>query len=154
LKPIIKQPRAEEDCMSGWAFANLRTESEPVHAFGDFETGTEPVSDVGTEPVLLHPFEDFLDSSFDNLDRVVDVVFDEESKTPGEQIDPKTTQTPHPEEGMRKRRIKTTAGRTDLLLVRKFLSMKSKYYDSRSQPKSSTTKTTVKPTRKSFQIAS
>ena len=67
--------------------------------------------------MLSQPFEDFLDSSFDNLDWVVDVMSDEEPKTPGEQIDPKTAQTPQPEERMRKRRIKTTARRTDLPLV-------------------------------------
>jgi len=58
----------------------------------------------------LHPFEDFLNSSYDNLDRVVDGVSDDELKTPSEPIQPPTDQIPQPEEGMRKKRVKTTAG--------------------------------------------
>jgi len=132
----------------------LGTGSEPVHEFGDLEIGTEPVSDVRSEPVLSHSFEDFLDSSFHNLERLVDVVSDDEPKTPSEPIQPTTDQIPQPEEGMKKKRVKTTARRTDLPLVRKFLSTQLKPSDSPSQPKSSTTKPTAKPTRKSFRIAS
>jgi len=80
--------------MSGWGFDDLRTGSETIHEFGGLETGTEPVSDVGTEPVLSHFLGDFLDSSFDNLDRVADVVSDEEPKTPSEPIQPTIDQIP------------------------------------------------------------
>ena len=150
----MEQLRAEEDFMSGWGFTDLGTGSEPVHEFGDLETGPEPVSDVGTEPVLSHSFEDFPDSSFDNLDWVVDVVSNEEPKTPSEQIEPKPDQTPQPKGGMSKRRIKTIASRIYLPLVQKILSMKSKPSNSPSQPKYSTTKPTTKPIRKSFRITS
>jgi len=103
--------------MSGWGFDDLRTGSQTIHEFGGLETVTVPVSDVGTEPVLSHFFGDFLDSSFDNLDQVADVVSDEDCKTPSDTIQHKTNQIPQPEEGMRKKRIKATAGRTDLPLV-------------------------------------
>jgi len=106
----MEQPKAKEDFMSGWGFADLGARSEPVHEFGNLEKGTEPNSDVATEPVLSHSFEDFLDSSFDNLYWVIDVVADKEHKTPSEQNKPKIDQTLQPEEGMRKKRIKTTTG--------------------------------------------
>jgi len=149
-KPTVEQPRAEEDFMSRWGFGDLGTRSDTVHQLGGLETGSEPVSDVGTKPVSSHSSEDFLDSSFDNLDWVADVVSDDEPKTPSEPIEPKTDQTPQPEEGMRKRMIKTTAGQTNLPLVRKFLSMQSKRSDSPSQPKSPTIKPTTKLIRNLF----
>jgi len=34
-KPIMEQPRAEEDFIPGWGFVDLETRSEPVHEFGD-----------------------------------------------------------------------------------------------------------------------
>ena len=107
---------------TGFDVVDVLDELSPSVDDGDFdmaraETGTEPIFDVGTEPVFSHFFEDFLDSPFDNLDRVADVVSDEEPKIPSEPIQPKTDQIPQPEEGMRKKRIKATAGRTDLPLV-------------------------------------
>jgi len=131
--------------LSGWGFDDLGIGSETVHEFSGLETGTEPVSDVGTELVLSHSFEDFLDSSFDNLDRVVDVVSDDEPKSPSEPLQPTTNQLPQPEKGMRKKRVKKTAGRTDLPLVAQFLAMQSKRSSSPSQPKSSIIKPTAKP---------
>jgi len=106
----VEQPRAEADFMSGWGSDDLGTGSETVHEFGGLETRTEPGSDVGKEPVLLHFFEDFLDSSFDNLHRVADVLSDDEPKSPSEPIQPTTNQIPQPKEGMRKKRVKTTVG--------------------------------------------
>ena len=44
--------------------------------------------------MLSHFLGDFLDSSFDNLDRVADVVSDEEPKTPSEPIQPTIDQIP------------------------------------------------------------
>ena len=96
--------------MSGWGFDDLRTGSQTIHEFGGLETVTVPVSDVGTEPVLSHFFGDFLDSSFDNLHRVADVLSDDEPKSPSEPIQPTTNQIPQPKEGMRKKRVKTTVG--------------------------------------------
>jgi len=88
-KPTVEQPRAEgELCL--WGFANLGTGSETVHEFGGIETGIEPVSDVGSEPLGPHVVEDFLESSFDDFDRVADVVSNDEPKTPSEPIQPPT----------------------------------------------------------------
>jgi len=132
----------------------LGTGSETVHEFGGIEIGIKLVSDVGSEPLGPHVFEDFLKSLFGDFDRVADVMSNDEPKTPSEPIEPLTAQILQPEEEMRKKRVKITAGRTDLPLVRKFLSMQSKPSDSPSQPKFSTTKPSAKPTRKSFRIAS
>ena len=136
--------------MSGWGFDDLGTGSDTVHELGGLETGHEPISDVGTEPLLSHSFEDFLNSSFDNLNRVADVVSDEAPQTLSEPIQPQTVPQTQPEEGMRKKRVKTTARRTDLALVRKFLAIQYKPSDSPSRPKQSTTKPSAKPIRKSF----
>jgi len=133
----------------------LGTRSESVPNLGGFEKGVETVSDVGEAKLEPAPvFEDFLGTSFDNMDRVADMDMDEEPLAPSETIQTKTNQIPLPEEGQRKKRIKTTAGRTNLPLVRKFLAMQLKPSDSPSQPKHSTTTLIAKPTRKSFRIAS
>ena len=81
-KPVVEQPRSEDVFESGLEFRGWGTESESVPDVGGFETGAEPVSDVAqgeTEPSLA--FEDFVGSSFDNLDRVADVESDEEPQT-------------------------------------------------------------------------
>jgi len=53
----------------------------------------------------------------------------------------------------KKKRIKTPAGRTDLPLVRQFKAIQAKASSFPSLPKSTKPKPTVKPTRKSFRIA-
>ena len=79
---------------------------------------------------------------------------DEEPETPIEIVPTKPVEIPQTSEGPRKRRIKVPAGRTDLPLVRKIKAMQSKASTSPSQPKSPTPKSTPKPCRKSFRLAS
>ena len=69
FKPVVEPPRSEGVFESGLEFGGLGTKSEFVHDVSGFETGAEPVSDVGqaeTEPSPV--FEDFLGTSSDNLD--------------------------------------------------------------------------------------
>jgi len=99
-------------------------------------------------------FENFVGSSFDNLDRVADVESDEKPQTPIEIIQTKPIQIPQSEEGHRTKRVETPAGRTDLPLVCKLLGMQAKLSTSPSQAKSSSPKSTTKPSRKSFRLAS
>jgi len=114
-KPVVEQARSEAVFESGLDFGGWGTESEFVHDVGVFEIGSEPVSDVGQgEAEPSPPFEDFVGSSFDNLDRVADVESDEEPQNPIEIIQAKPIQIPQSGEGHRTKRVNTPAGRTDL----------------------------------------
>jgi len=122
---------------------------------GGFEIGAEPGSDVcqgKTEPSPV--FKYFVGSSFDNLDRVADVESDEEQQAPIDIIQTKPIQIPQFGEGHRIKRVKTPAGRADVPLVRKLLGMQAKSSTFPSQSKSSSPKSTAKPSRKSFRLAS
>jgi len=103
---------------------------------------------VGVEPPLI--FEENVDMSFD---KVVDFERDEEVDTPVVIVQLKTISLPQPSEGLKRKRIKTLAGRTDLPLVHQFRTMQAKASSSPSQPKSTQPKPSAKPTRKSFRIA-
>ena len=82
-KPVVEQARFEAIFEFGLDFGGWGTESESIPDVGGFEIGAEPVSGVGqgeTEPSPA--FEDFVGSSFDDLDRIADVESDEEPQTP------------------------------------------------------------------------
>ena len=113
--------------MAGLYFEGFGTGSESVPDLSGFKTGAEPISDVGkAELKLLAIFEDFLGTSFDNLDRVADIDLDEEPQTSIEITQTKPIQIPQSREGHRTRRFKTPARRTDLPLVRNLLGMQAK----------------------------
>jgi len=87
---------------------------------------------IGSKPVL-----DFRDASIESLPvfedypgdtfvKVGEIEIDEGLKTPSEPVPNVSTGETLTGEGMRKKRIKTTAGQTDLPLVRKFLAQQSK----------------------------
>ena len=85
FKQAVEQPRSEAGFESGLEFRGWGTESKSVPGVSEFEIGVEPISDVGqaeTEPSPI--FEDFLGTSFDNLDRVANVDLDEDPQTPME----------------------------------------------------------------------
>jgi len=113
----------------------------------DLETGPDPVRVLRDE--LFPEIEDYPGDSFE---KVGEIDLNEGKQTPTEPIPSIPTTGTLTREVPRKKRIKTTAGRTDLPLVRKFLGLKSK--SSPSQPKKSSTKPSVQPTRKSFRLAS
>ena len=95
FKPVVEQPRSEGVSVSGLEFGGFRTGSEPVPDLGRFETGPEHVSDVGkAEPEPSPVFENFLGTSFDNLDWVADINLDEGPQTPIEIIQTKPLQIP------------------------------------------------------------
>ena len=117
---------------------------------GDFvsvleEIGSHPVSETQPESSLV--FEDRLDETFP---RVAGIELDEESETPRENIQTNPIEKPQTGEGLRRKRIKTPMGRTNLPIVHKFLAMQSKTSSSPSQQKSAT----PKPTRKSYRLTS
>ena len=100
FKPVVEQTRSKGVFESGVDFGVLGTRSEPVSDQGGFEIGMKTVSDVGeAEPEPAPVFEDFLGTSFDNMDRVADIDLDEEPQAPSEAIQTKTNQIPPPEEG-------------------------------------------------------
>jgi len=113
----------------------------------DLGTGFDHVRDFGDE--LFSEIEDHLGESFEKMG---EIDLNEGEQTPTEPVPSIPTTGTLIREEPRKKRIKTTAGRTDLLLVQKFLGLKSK--SSSSQPKKSSTKPSVQPTRKSFCLAS
>jgi len=83
LKQVVEQLRSNGVFESGLEFRGLGTKSESVPDVSGFETRAEPVSDVGKAEIEPSPiFEDFLGTSFDNLDRVADIDLDEEPQTP------------------------------------------------------------------------
>jgi len=95
-----------------------------VSGLGETGTGPEPIPDLGearTEPSLI--FEESLDDPFDNLDQIADIDKDEGSDTLIKIVQTKPVQILQTGEGQRRRRFKTLAGRTDLLLVHKFRSL-------------------------------
>ena len=111
FKPVIEQTRSEGVFESRVDFGVLGTRSEPIPNLGGFETGEKTVYDVGeAEPEPAPVPEDFLGTSFDNMDRVADIDLDKEPQAPSEPIQTKTNQIPPPEEGQRKKRIKTRGG--------------------------------------------
>ena len=108
FKPVVEQPRSEDVSVTGLDFGGFGTRSESVPDLGGFKIRAEPVSDVDeAEPEPLPDFEDFLRTSFDNLDRVTDIDLDEELQTPTEITQSKSIQIPQSGKGHRTRRFKT-----------------------------------------------
>jgi len=95
----------------------------------------------------------FQDYSGDTFDKVTEIEIDEGLKTLSELVPNTPTGETLTGEGMRKKRIKTTTGQTDLPLVRKFLAQQSKSFSSSSHLPSALSKPTPKSTRKSFWLA-
>jgi len=125
---------------------------ENILGLGDFETGPEPIpnfSEIRIESPLV--FEDKLDDPFD---KVADINVNEEPETPHETIQSTPVDKPQTGEGLRRKRIKTPAGRIDLPPVCEFLTIQLKSSSPSSQQKSAPPKPTLKPTRKSFRLAS
>jgi len=94
---------------------------ENIMGLGDIGTGSELVPDLSetrTESSLV--FEDKLDDTFD---KVVDIDVNEEPKNPDETVPSTPVDKPQTGEGLRRKRIKTSAGQTDLPLVCEFLTM-------------------------------
>jgi len=88
---------------------------ENLLGLGGFRTGSELVSDFSetrTESPLI--FKDKFDDTFD---KVVDIHMLEEAVTPYETDPSIPIAKPQAGEGLRRKRIKTPAGRTDLSLV-------------------------------------
>jgi len=157
-KPTVEQSGSEGDLGPDEIFTDevvevvevSKEESMPENLLGleGFRAGSEPVSDFSetrTESPLI--FEDKLDDTFD---KVVDIDMPEELKTPHETDPSIPIAKPQPGEGLRRKRIKTSAGQTDLPLVHEFLAMQSKS----SSPSSRQRSVPPKPTRKSFRLAS
>jgi len=127
FKPVTEQPKSEGVFESGSDFGGLGTEFQSSADVSGFETGAEPVSDMGKaeiEPSSV--FEDFLGTVFDNLDQVADIDLDEEPQTPIEITQSKPIQIPKSGEGHRTRHFKTPAGRIDLPLVYNLMGMQAK----------------------------
>jgi len=155
-KPKINQSRVDFKVKSVDEFVEVHDEIEieddQADGFGpqielNLGTGSNPVRDFGDELVL--EIEDHLADSFE---KVGDIDLTEGEQTPTEPVPSIPTNGNLTGEEPRKKRVKTTAGRFDLPLVRKFLGLKSKY--SSAQLKKSSTKSSVQPTRKSFRLAS
>ena len=113
----------------------------------DSGTGFEPVLDF--RDISFESLPIFEDYPGDTFEKVGESVTDEGLQTPSKPVPLAPIDETLTEEGTRKKRIKTTAGRTDLLLVRKFLTQQSKS----SSPSSHLPSTPSKPTRKSFWLA-
>jgi len=90
----------------------------------------------------------------DSFDKVTDFEKNEEFDTPVVIVQPKTVKIPQTGEGQKKKRIQVRAERTDLSLVCQFRAMQAKPSSSSSQTRSVTLKTTPKPSRKSYRLAS
>jgi len=144
----------DESSASEGDFDSVRVEigSEPVSEQGEFGTGPEPIpefGEIGVEPPLI-----FKEDVNDTFDRVANFEKEEEVEISILAVQPSTLKVSQPSEGQKKKRIKTPAGRTDLPLVRQFKAMQAKASTSPSQPKSAKPKSTPKPSRKSFYLAS
>jgi len=114
-------------------------------------TGSEPVRDFGeVSSESLPVFEDYPGDSFE---KVGEIDLDEGPQTPSELVPPIPTGETLIGEGTRKKRIKTTAGRTDLPFARKFLAQQSKSSSPLSRLPSAPSKPTPKPTIKSYRLA-
>jgi len=133
-----------------------RTGDVPVREVIEEGTGTEPVPEeavreAGAVPVQgtgegdLH-FEDF---PGDEFHKVGDFTLEESSQTPPAHVLKHPAETPSSYE-LRKKRVKTLAGRTDLPWVRELKAHKVKTSSSfqKSHPKQS-----FQPTRKSYRLA-
>jgi len=96
-------------------------------------------------------FEEDVDDFFD---RVADFEKDEEVEIPILAVQPTTIKIPETGQLQKKKRIKTSAGRTDLPLVCQFKAMQTKASSSPSQPKSAKPKPTLEPLRKPYHLAS
>jgi len=104
--------------------------------FGDVDlgvgvagTGFELVPDVAISGVREEPLSKPLDdvfSSFDDFERVADIEAEEPLATPSEPSQTKTDPQTQTEEGVRRRRFRTPAGRLDLPRVRKRLAVRAK----------------------------
>jgi len=101
----------------------IEVEDEQCEVFGpqielDLGTGLDPVRDFGEE--MIH---EIADHPGDTFEKVGDIELTEEVQTPTELV----SSTPSTEnltgEEPRKKRVKTIAGRFDLLLVRKFFGL-------------------------------
>ena len=106
-----------------------------------------------SEMLAHNPYLFFEDYSGDTFVKVGEIEIDEGLKTPNEAVPNAPTSETLTREELRKKRIKTTAGRIDLPFVRKFLAQQSKSSSSSSQQSSASTKPTPKPRRKSFRLA-
>jgi len=84
----------------------LGTGADPVHDFRDVGSGSLPV------------FEDYPGNTFE---KVGEIDLDEGPQTPNDPVPSIPTDETLTREGIRKRRIKTLAERTDLPWVRKLL---------------------------------
>jgi len=151
-KPKIDKSRVEFGENSGAEFVKIHEEIEVEddqgECFGpkielDLGTGSDPVRDFGDE--LFH---EIADHSGDSFEKVGDIDLTKEEQTPTEPVSSTSSTGNLTGEEPRKKRVKTTAGRFDLPLVRKFFGLKSK--TSPSHPKQSS----VQPTRKSSRLAS
>jgi len=106
----------DESSPSEAEYDSIREEtgSEPVSKQGDFRTGPEPApefGEFGVEPPLL--FEDVVDDPFD---KVTNFEKEEVVKIPILVVQP--SKESQPSEGLKRKRIKTPAGRINLPLVR------------------------------------
>jgi len=128
---------------------------EGVLGLGETRIGPEPVLDLGEARTVPSPvFKESLNDPFDNLYQVADIDNDERSDHPVEIVQTKSVQIPQTGEGQRRKQLKTSAGRTDLPLVRKFKSLQSKSSSSPSPPADKTQKTFTEPSRKSSRLTS
>jgi len=116
----------------------LGTGSLPILDFGDVSSESLPV---------------FKDYPGDTFVKVGEIEIDEGLKTPSEPIPHTPTSETLTGEARRKKRIKTTAVRTDLPLVCKFLAQQSKSSSPSSHVSSAPSKPTPKLTRKTFRFA-
>jgi len=117
---------------------DLATGSKPVHDFGKVSSESLPV------------FEDYPSDTFEKVD---EIDLDEGPKTPSELVPSIPTGETLTREGIKKKRIKTTAGRTNLPFVRKFLAQQARSSSPSSRLPSAQSQQTPTPTRKSYQLA-
>ena len=114
----------------------------------DLGIGSKPVLNLGdVSSESLPVFEDYPGDIFE---KVGEIDIDEGIQTPSESVPLALTGETLTGEGMRKKRIKTTAGRTDLPLVRKFLAQQSKSSSLSSQLPSAPSKPTPNLQEKLF----
>ena len=149
-KPIVHQFRSETGVKPDEGFVEVCEVVEveddtSEEGFGpkidlDLGTGSEPVRDFGES---LPVFEDY---SGDIFEKVGKIELDEGPQIPNEPVSPIPTDDTLTREGIRKKRIKTPAGCTDLPLVRQFLAQQSKSSFPSSRLPSIQSKQAPKPT--------
>ena len=128
--------------------------SVPSSLLSEPETREKP----GSYPFECQPdpfpvYEERMDES----EKVGDVELSEESGSSIEILQPKTIRVQPSKEGQKKKRIKVLAERIDLPIVRQFQALKAKLAKQAqvlSQSKSAKPKSTPKPSRMSFRLAS